>query len=250
MAKMRIYEIARSMQQQNKNIKSADLVAFLNANGFEAKGAQSSIEGNAIPFLLNAFEKGQIPFADNAAKVAKKNETEAVTEETKQDTAPEKQEGPDTEKPKAEKKEAAAKDEHTAKPKSAQGAGIQAELMKSVRALREDPKRDRDAMAAEPNQVAEERTTGTLPRAHPRLMEAESRIQDEAAAERTKRRNITAEADTTRLPRRRSGAQDPKRIRIVRGHLYDRSRSSKSPRMISEASRYPRCSRYVTSRIA
>ncbi|MBR1873675.1 MAG: translation initiation factor IF-2 [Eubacterium sp.] len=131
MAKMRIYEIARSMQQQNKNIKSADLVAFLNANGFEAKGAQSSIEGNAIPFLLNAFEKGQIPFADNAAKIAKKNETEAVTEETnvtkpeeaKQDTAPEKQETPDTGKPKSEKKEAAAKDKHTAKPKSAQGAG-------------------------------------------------------------------------------------------------------------------------------
>ena len=41
MAKMRIYEIARSMQQQNKNIKSADLVAFLNANGYEAKSGTS-----------------------------------------------------------------------------------------------------------------------------------------------------------------------------------------------------------------
>ena len=35
MAKMKIHEIARSMGQQNKNIKSKDLVAYLNANGYE-----------------------------------------------------------------------------------------------------------------------------------------------------------------------------------------------------------------------
>ena len=37
MAKMKIYEIARSIQQQDKNIKSGDLVTLLNENGFEVK---------------------------------------------------------------------------------------------------------------------------------------------------------------------------------------------------------------------
>ena len=34
MAKMKIYEIARSIQQQDKNIKSGDLVKFLIVNVF------------------------------------------------------------------------------------------------------------------------------------------------------------------------------------------------------------------------
>ena len=48
MAKMKIYEIARSIQQQDKNIKSGDLVTLLNENGFEVKGANSNIEDEAI----------------------------------------------------------------------------------------------------------------------------------------------------------------------------------------------------------
>ncbi len=99
MAKMRIYEIARSMQQQNKNIKSADLVAFLNANGYEVKSAQSSIEGNAIPFLLMSFEKGMIPFEGNEVKT----ETPKAEPEKKEvkEAAPKK-------KPEAKKAEPAA----------------------------------------------------------------------------------------------------------------------------------------------
>ena len=53
MAKMKIYEIARSIQQQDKNIKSGDLVTLLNENGFEVKGANSNIEDEAIGFLMN-----------------------------------------------------------------------------------------------------------------------------------------------------------------------------------------------------
>ncbi len=37
MAKMKIYEIARSLQSKNKEIKSGDLVKLLNDNGFEVK---------------------------------------------------------------------------------------------------------------------------------------------------------------------------------------------------------------------
>ena len=55
MAKMKIYEIARSMQQQDKEIKSGDLVKLLNDNGFEVKGANSNIEDEAIAFLMKSF---------------------------------------------------------------------------------------------------------------------------------------------------------------------------------------------------
>ena len=57
MAKMKIYEIARSMQEKLPDIKSKDLVKFLQENGFEAKSAQSTIEDSAIAFLLKNFSK-------------------------------------------------------------------------------------------------------------------------------------------------------------------------------------------------
>ena len=55
MAKMKIYEIARSIQAKNKEIKSGDLVKLLNENGFEVKGANSNIEDKEIAFLLQTF---------------------------------------------------------------------------------------------------------------------------------------------------------------------------------------------------
>ncbi len=57
MAKMKIYEIARSMQEKLPDIKSKDLVKFLQENGFEAKSAQSTIEDDAIGFLLKNFSQ-------------------------------------------------------------------------------------------------------------------------------------------------------------------------------------------------
>lgn len=56
MAKMKIYEIARSLQEKFPDVKSRDLVELLQANGFEAKGAQSSIEDAAIGFVLKHFK--------------------------------------------------------------------------------------------------------------------------------------------------------------------------------------------------
>ncbi len=69
MAKMKIYEIARSMQEKLPDIKSKDLVKFLQENGFEAKSAQSTIEDNAIAFLLKNF-----------SQLATKQETKPVKE--------------------------------------------------------------------------------------------------------------------------------------------------------------------------
>ena len=50
MAKMRIYDIARSLQEKLPDLKSKDLVALLQKNGFEVKSTQSSIEDDAIDF--------------------------------------------------------------------------------------------------------------------------------------------------------------------------------------------------------
>ncbi len=66
MAKMKIFEIARSIQQQDKSIKSGDLVKLLNENGFEVKGPNSNIEDHAIAFLMKYFmnkkkEKAEAP---------------------------------------------------------------------------------------------------------------------------------------------------------------------------------------------
>ncbi len=57
MAKMKIYEIARSLQEKFTDLKSRDLVDLLRKNGFEVKSTQSSIEDEAIGFLLNHYRK-------------------------------------------------------------------------------------------------------------------------------------------------------------------------------------------------
>jgi len=57
MAKMKIYEIARSLQEKFTDLKSRDLVDLLQKNGFEVKSTQSSIEDEAIGFLLNHYRK-------------------------------------------------------------------------------------------------------------------------------------------------------------------------------------------------
>lgn len=97
MAKMKIYEIARSIQQQDKNIKSGDLVTLLNENGFEVKGANSNIEDEAIGFLMNYFKKKKA-----AAKSEPKEEVKAPV---KEEPKVEKKEEPKVEKKVEEKKE-------------------------------------------------------------------------------------------------------------------------------------------------
>ena len=97
MAKMKIYEIARSIQQQDKNIKSGDLVTLLNENGFEVKGANSIIEDEAIGFLMNYFKKKKA-----AAKAEPKEEVKAPV---KEEPKVEKKEEPKVEKKVEEKKE-------------------------------------------------------------------------------------------------------------------------------------------------
>ncbi len=117
MAKMKIFEIARSLQSKNKEIKSGDLVQLLNDNGFDVKGANSNIEDDAIAFLLKTFNnpnaqpvKKAEPAVEEKKEVAVEAKPEIKEEPAKkveEKTAPvqkeEKKEEPKVEK-KAEKK--------------------------------------------------------------------------------------------------------------------------------------------------
>ena len=90
MAKMKIFEIARSMQHQDKNIKSGDLIKFLNDNGFDVKGPNSNIEDDAIAFLMKGFSKKQV----TAEKTEKEEKAKTISEPVSKTTekAPEKKE--------------------------------------------------------------------------------------------------------------------------------------------------------------
>ena len=101
MAKMKIYEIARSIQQQDKNIKSGDLVTLLNENGFEVKGANSNIEDEAIGFLMNYFKKKKATAKAEPKEEVKTPEKEEPKVEKKVE---EKKEEPKVEKKPEEKK--------------------------------------------------------------------------------------------------------------------------------------------------
>ena len=87
--KMKIYEIARSMQEKVPDLKSKDVVQFLQENGFEVKSAQSTIEDDAIAFLLRNFKKIKIAAAKPKEAVekpsAKKEKTNSKT--SKSDTS-------------------------------------------------------------------------------------------------------------------------------------------------------------------
>jgi translation initiation factor IF-2 len=83
MAKMRIYEIAKSL-----NIKSGELVKALNENGFEVKGHNSNIEDAAIAFILKKFspkkEEGNNKKEDTAVEKKAKAEEKPQIKEEKQ----------------------------------------------------------------------------------------------------------------------------------------------------------------------
>ena len=113
MAKMKIYEIARSLQSQNKDLKSGDLVKLLNDNGFDVKGANSNVEDEAIAFLLKSFQN---------APAKPKEEVEPKKEEPKKEEVAEKTEQvkPKKEEPKKViKKEEPEKAVNTKKPQNA-----------------------------------------------------------------------------------------------------------------------------------
>ncbi|MDR1700659.1 MAG: hypothetical protein LBR68_05660, partial [Lachnoclostridium sp.] len=89
MAKMKIYEISRSLQSKNKEIKSSNLVKLLNENGFDVKGANSNIEDDAIAFLLKSFQNLDSE-KETSKKTKKKADAEYSDTIVKKDTMEEK----------------------------------------------------------------------------------------------------------------------------------------------------------------
>ena len=100
MAKMRIYDIARSLQEKLPDLKSKDLVALLQKNGFEVKSTQSSIEDDAIGFLLKYYQ-------NKPAQAAKKEKAVSTATKTKETAPKAAKEAPAA---KEEKKEKAVKE--------------------------------------------------------------------------------------------------------------------------------------------
>ena len=94
MAKMRIYDIASSLQGKFPDLKGKDIVKILQENGFQVKSVQNSIEDDAIGFLLKYFNDK--PAAKTAEKVKaedtqdKKEKASKKPEESKETVKKEK----------------------------------------------------------------------------------------------------------------------------------------------------------------
>ncbi|MCH5267428.1 MAG: translation initiation factor IF-2 [Lachnospiraceae bacterium] len=131
MAKMKIYEIARSLQERYPDIKSKDLVQLLQENGFEAKGAQSSIEDAAIGFLLNHFH--------GKPAAPKKDDEPAYTVPV---TKAEPKSKPASDKKEAEKKKAAGKEEKKEEAKKPKPEKAEEKAAKSESPAKKQEKKD------------------------------------------------------------------------------------------------------------
>ncbi|RKI42739.1 translation initiation factor IF-2 [bacterium D16-51] len=115
MAKMKIYDIARSLQEKFPDLKSKDLVELLQENGFEVKSAQSSIEDEAIGFLLNYYKKKTPKPAARPEKTAKKEQPAVKKEAAPKKEQPKKKEAAESKKADAVKKEVPEQKEATEK---------------------------------------------------------------------------------------------------------------------------------------
>ena len=77
MAKMKVYDIARELDKQSKEI-----VAFLQDKGYEVKAAQSSIDDEAIALVRKQFGSSDVESAKNAAKSEKNADSVNKTAQT------------------------------------------------------------------------------------------------------------------------------------------------------------------------
>ena len=150
MAKMKIYEISRSLQGAFPDLKSKDLIKLLQENGFQVKSAQSSIEDDAISFLLNKF-KGSAKKAEPVKETEEVVKTEsAPKKEVKEKAEPKKKEEAKTEEKKEQKKtvEETPVKEKTAE-KETEKKEEKPEPVKKEEEKKEEPKKEEKAPAAQ-----------------------------------------------------------------------------------------------------
>ena len=107
MAKMKIYEFARSLQERYPDIKGKDLVKLLQENNFDVKAPQSSIEDAAIAFLLKHFNGKPEPKKEEepAYTVPVKRESNVKKNQEKKKAQEEEKKVEETKKEETTKKE-------------------------------------------------------------------------------------------------------------------------------------------------
>ena len=151
MAKMKIYEISRSLQGAVPDLKSKDLIKLLQENGFQVKSAQSSIEDDAISFLLNKF-KGSAKKAEPVKETEEVVKTEsAPKKEVKEKAEPKKKEEAKTEEKKEQTKKTVEETpvkEKTAE-KETEKKEEKPEPVKKEEEKKEEPKKEEKAPAAQ-----------------------------------------------------------------------------------------------------
>ena len=151
MAKMKIYEISRSLQGAFPDLKSKDLIKLLQENGFQVKSAQSSIEDDAISFLLNKF-KGSAKKAEPVKETEEVVKTEsAPKKEVKEKAEPKKKEEAKTEEKKEQTKKTVEETpvkEKTAE-KETEKKEEKPEPVKKEEEKKEEPKKEEKAPAAQ-----------------------------------------------------------------------------------------------------
>ena len=113
MAKMKIYEFARSLQERYPDIKGKDLVKLLQENNFDVKAPQSSIEDAAIAFLLKHFNGKPEPKKEEepAYTVPVKRESNVKKNQEKKKAQEEEKKVEETKKEETTKKETTKKEE-------------------------------------------------------------------------------------------------------------------------------------------
>lgn len=118
MAKMKIYEFARSLQERYPDIKGKDLVKLLQENNFDVKAPQSSIEDAAIAFLLKHFNGKPEPKKEEepAYTVPVKRESNVKKNQEKKKAQEEEKKVEETKKEETTKKETTKKEESVTVP--------------------------------------------------------------------------------------------------------------------------------------
>ena len=148
---MKIYEISRSLQGAFPDLKSKDLIKLLQENGFQVKSTQSSIEDDAISFLLNKF-KGSAKKAEPVKETEEVVKTEsAPKKEVKEKAEPKKKEEAKTEEKKEQTKKTVEETpvkEKTAE-KETEKKEEKPEPVKKEEEKKEEPKKEEKAPAAQ-----------------------------------------------------------------------------------------------------
>ena len=157
MAKMRIYDIASSLQGKFPDLKGKDIVKILQENGFQVKSVQNSIEDDAIGFLLKYFNDK--PAAKTAEKVKaedtqdKKEKASKKPEESKETVEKEKEVKEEVTEPVA-KKEQKAK-ETKSEPEEKKEVELKA-VEKQVEA--KEPEEETDKQEDKKEEIVQEET--------------------------------------------------------------------------------------------